>query len=305
MNDITKKLLSSVARVSEAFKGAYYLRENGICKAEHSSAHIRISEKKDMPGLDIVVDDHTKNETVCLPAIVNVGGIEDIVHNDFFIGADCDIKIISGCGVHTDDACDAQHDGIHQFIVGENSHVVYEEKHIGSGFGEGVKTINPKMELHLKKGASLEIDAIQIRGVDRSNRYTHAVLDEQAKLVVHERLYTDGMQTTNSKVEVELNGDGASADLISRSVAKDHSYQTYDGVIIGNSACHGHVECDSLIDGEAIVDSSPRLFARNKEASLIHEAAIGKIAQDQILKLQTLGLTKQQAENEIIEGFLS
>lgn len=305
MNAITKKLIESVAQITSQFQGAYYLRENGVCQVNQSTKHIHIIEKKDKPGLDIIVDDHTKGESVCLPAIVNTGGIDDVVYNDFHIGKDCNVTILSGCGVHTDDACNAEHDGIHTFVVDEGSSVKYIEKHLGSGLGLGHKVIHPKMEITLKEGSSLEIHATQIRGVDESNRYTHAVLEKNAKLLVQERLYTDGCQKTTSTVTVELNGDGSSADLISRSVAKDHSYQTYDGTIIGNAECHGHVECDSLLDGDAIVDSSPRLFARNKEASLIHEAAIGKIAQDQILKLETLGLTQQQAENEIIEGFLA
>ena len=305
MNEITKKLLANVARITNQFRGAYYVRENGSCTAQQSSDHIRIIEKKDKPGLDIYVDDHTVAESVCLPAIVNMGGIEDVVYNDFHIGEDCDITIVSGCGVHTDDACNAEHDGIHHFEIGKRSHVRYEENHYGSGVGEGHKVIHPTMEMNLQEGSFLEIHAVQIRGVDQSNRKTHATLAAHAKLIIHERLYTDRTQKTTSVVTVELNGDQSSADLISRSVAKDASYQSYKGTIIGNAACNGHVECDSLIDGDAIVDSSPCLFAHNKEAALIHEAAIGKIAQDQILKLETLGLTKEQAENEIIEGFLS
>ena len=305
MNAITKKLIESVARVTNSFHGAYYLRENGQCKINQSSEHIHLIEKQDKPGLDIIVDDNTKNESICLPAVVNTGGIDDVVYNDFYIGKNCNITILSGCGVHTDDACNAEHDGIHTFLVEEGSYVKYIEKHLGSGFGDGHKVIHPKMEIELKENSHLEIFATQVRGVDESNRDTHAILAKNAKLVVQERLYTDGNQKTSSKVSVELNGEGSSADLISRSVAKDQSYQTYDGTIIGNAACHGHVECDSLLDGNAIVDSSPRLFARNKEASLIHEAAIGKIAQDQIQKLETLGLTREQAENEIIEGFLA
>ena len=181
----------------------------------------------------------------------------------------------------------------------------YEEKHIGTGAGSGTRSINPVSEIHLEKDAYLEIEAAQISGVDKAWRKTTATLEAGAKLIVHERLFTEADQITSTKFKVELNGDGSSADIVSRSVARDNSYQTMDSVIIGNAACSGHSECDSIIGEKAIVDASPRLFARNPDAALIHEAAIGKIAGEQIMKLRTLGLTEEEAENEIIQGFLS
>ena len=228
-----------------------------------------------------------------------------MVYNDFYIGEDCDVTIKSGCGVHTDDASLAKHNGIHRFFVSPRARVHYEEKHMGTGEGEGVRSINPVAEIYLEEDSFLEINAAQISGVDRAYRKTTAQVAAGAKLIVHERLFTEGDQQTKTNFKVELNGDGSSADIVSRSVARNRSKQTMDSVIIGNAACTGHSECDSIIGEQAIVDASPRLFARNPDAELIHEAAIGKIAGEQIMKLRTLGLSEEEAEQEIVNGFLS
>lgn len=305
MNDVTKKILEVVSDFTGTFKGAYNIRENGQCAGRQSSKNIKIESKKDLPGLDITVLKGTKNEVVYIPACVTKGGVDDLVYNDFFIGEDCDIVIVAGCGVHTDSEEEARHNGIHRFFVGENARVKYEEKHIGMGTGDGARTIDPVTEVVLKKNSYLEMDTSQIGGVSKSVRKTTATAEEGAKLVIKERLYTEKDQTAETFFEVELNGEGSGADIVSRSVAKDESYQNYVSTIIGNASCTGHSECDAIIDGKAIVDASPRLFARNSDASLIHEAAIGKIAGDQILKLRTLGLTEEEAEKKIIEGFLA
>ena len=306
INDISKNLLKVVSDYKEgAFKGAYSIRQDGQCIENMSTRNIRISIKEDKPGIVVRVADGTKGETVYIPSCVTQGGIDDVVFNDFYVGADCEITIKSGCGVHTDDSALAKHNGIHRFFLGERAVVHYEEKHMGTGTGDGTRSINPVSEIHMEKDSYLEINATQISGVDRAYRKTDAELAEGAKLVVHERLFTEGEQVTKTNFHVELNGDGSSADLVSRSVARNHSKQTMDSVIVGNAACTGHSECDSIIGEEATVDASPRLFARNPDASLIHEAAIGKIAGEQILKLRTLGLTVEEAENEIIEGFLA
>ena len=306
INDISKNLLKVVSDYKEgAFKGAYSIRQDGQCIENMSTRNIRISIKEDKPGIVVRVADGTKGETVYIPSCVTQGGIDDVVFNDFYVGADCEITIKSGCGVHTDDSTLAKHNGIHRFFLGERAVVHYEEKHMGTGTGDGTRSINPVSEIHMEKDSYLEINATQISGVDRAYRKTDAELAEGAKLVVHERLFTEGEQLTKTNFHVELNGDGSSADLVSRSVARNHSKQTMDSVIVGNAACTGHSECDSIIGEEATVDASPRLFARNPDASLIHEAAIGKIAGEQILKLRTLGLTVEEAENEIIEGFLA
>ena len=306
MKETTRKLLELVSDYKgDGFKGAYSLRQDGKCIDSMSSGHVKIEPKIDQPGIVVHVEPGTIGETVYIPSCVTQGGIDDVVYNDFYVGADCDITIRSGCGVHTDDDTLAKHNGIHRFFVGERAKVHYEEKHMGTGVGDGIRSINPVSEIHLEKDSFLEINATQISGVDRAYRKTTAEVAEGAKLVVHERLFTEGQQVTKTNFKVELNGDGSSADLVSRSVARDQSNQTMDSVIIGNAACTGHSECDSIIGEQAIVDASPRLFARNPDASLIHEAAIGKIAGEQIMKLRTLGLSEEEAEQEIINGFLS
>ena len=307
INDVTKNLLKIVSDYKNGlgFKGAYSLRQDGQCVDQMSSDHVQITQKTDKPGVVVRVAPGTKGETVYIPSCVTHGGINDVVYNDFYVGEDCDITIKSGCGVHTDDNTLARHNGVHRFFVGKRARVQYEEKHTGTGTGSGNRSINPVSEIHLDADSYLEINATQISGIDQAWRKTTAEVAEGAKLVVHERLFTEGEQVTKTTFKVELNGVNSSADLVSRSVARDRSHQTMDSVIIGNAPCTGHSECDSIIGEQAIVDASPRLFARNPDASLIHEAAIGKIAGEQILKLRTLGLTEEEAEQEIIQGFLS
>ena len=305
MNSITEKLLELVSDFKGSFNGAYNIRENGKCAGRVSSKNIKIESKKDKPGLDITVLPGTKDEVVYIPACVTKGGVDDLVYNDFFIGEDADIVIVAGCGVHTDSHETSRHNGIHRFFVGENARVRYEEKHIGTGTGDGKHLIDPVTDIVLEKNAYLEMDTSQIGGVDNTVRKTTAKAAEGAKLVIRERLYTEKDQRAETYFKAELNGEGSGADIVSRSVAKDHSYQNYDSIIVGNAKCTGHTECDAIIDDDAIVDASPRLFAHNKEASLIHEAAIGKIAGEQIQKLCTLGLTEEEAEGKIIEGFLA
>ena len=305
MNPITKKLIDFVSDVKEDFKGSYHIRENGKNIECHSSDNITITDKENHPGLNVVVQEGTVHETVCVPATVTVGGLDDIVRNDFTIGDNCDITIVSGCGVHTEDEGRARHDGVHHFVIGKNSKVKYVEKHIGTGSGNGEKTINPQSFIHMMEGSFLEMDVVQISGVDVAKRSTKVTLEAGAKLIVHERLFTQGNEKVDTDFVVELNGENSSADVVSRTVARDESYQNFTSTLIGNAACSGHSECDSIIDENAIVDSTPRLVAKCKEASLIHEAAIGKIAGEQIVKLQTFGLSQEEAENQIIDGFLA
>ena len=306
VSGVTKHLLELVTDFKgTGFQGAYSLRQDGKCVENRSSGAVQITAKTDKPGIVVHVAPGTKGETVYIPSCVTHGGIDDQVYNDFYIGEDCDITIQSGCGVHTEDDSLARHNGIHRFFVGPRATVHYVEKHVGTGDGAGTRSINPVSEIHLEKDAYMEIESTQISGLDQAWRKTTAQVAEGARLVVHERLFTEKEQVTKTHFKVELNGDGSSADLVSRSVARDHSRQTMDSVIIGNAVCTGHSECDSIVGEQAVVDASPRLFARNPDASLIHEAAIGKIAGEQILKLRTLGLSEEEAENEIIQGFLS
>ena len=305
MNEITEKLLEIVSDYKGDFKGAFNIREDGQCAGRVSSKNIRIESKTDNPGLEIYIAPNTKGETVYIPACITKAGVDDLVYNDFFVGENADVIIVAGCGIHSSGHEESRHNGVHRFFLKEGSHVVYEEKHIGIGQGDGGKVIDPVTDINLEKGSCLEMDTSQLGGVSKATRKTTAKLAEDARLIIRERILTEGDQVAETFFEAELNGDGAGADIVSRSVARDHSHQNYVSTIIGNSACTGHTECDAIIDGDAIVDASPRLFARNPDASLIHEAAIGKIAGEQILKLRTLGLTEEEAEAKIVEGFLS
>ena len=305
MNETTKKLLKIVSDWTGEFIGAYNIREDGGCAGRRSSEHILIESKKDKPGLDIRILPGTKGETVSIPACVTHGDVDDLVYNDFFVGENADVLIVAGCGVHTENGEPARHNGIHRFFLSEGARVRYEEKHIGTGGGAGLRSIDPVTEVFLGKNAFMEMDTSQIGGVDRTTRETSATLDAGARLVIRERLLTEKEQTAETRFKVDLNGEASGVDIVSRSVARDHSRQNYISSIVGNAPCTGHSECDAIIDGGAFVDASPQLCAHHNDAALIHEAAIGKIAGEQILKLRTLGLTEQEAEEKIIKGFLS
>lgn len=305
MNEITKDLLERISDFKGSFDGAYNLRVDGACAGRQSSENIRIDSKTDNPGLEIHIRPGTKGERVSIPACVTHGDVNDLVYNDFFVGAGADVTIVAGCGVHTETGEPARHNGIHRFFLEEGAHVLYLEKHIGTGKGEGLRSIDPVTEATLEKDAVLTMDTAQIGGVDRTVRTTSAVLGENAKLIIRERIFTSGEQFAETNFCVALNGAGSGADVVSRSVAREHSRQNYISVVEGNAPCTGHTECDAIIDGGARVDASPKLSANHPDAALIHEAAIGKIAGEQILKLRTLGLTEQEAEEKIIQGFLA
>ncbi|NLO84427.1 MAG: SufD family Fe-S cluster assembly protein [Clostridiales bacterium] len=305
MNAISEQLLRSVSDYDGEFKGAYNIRENGQCAARHSTENIRLEPKADAPGLDIHIKAGTKNEIVSIPAIVTHGNVDDLVYNDFYIGEDADVLIIAGCGVHTEDDQAARHNGIHRFFLEKGAKVKYVEKHIGTGEGEGIRSIDPVTEVELGENALLEMDTAQIGGVDSSIRVTKAKLEAGATLLIKESLLTEKNQYAKTEFDVEMNGEGAGTDLISRSVARDTSHQEYRSRMIGNAACTGHSECDAIIADHGTVDATPELSANHCDAALIHEAAIGKIAGEQILKLRTLGLTEAEAEAKIVEGFLS
>ena len=305
MNNITETMLKEISNWNGSFKGAYNIRENGCSVGRQSSENIKIDSKTDQPGLDIHILPGTKGETVSIPACVTHGDVDDLVYNDFYVGEGADVIIVAGCGVHTETGEPARHNGIHRFFLAPNSHVKYVEKHIGTGKGFGIRTIDPVTEVFLEENAVLEMDTAQIGGVDRTTRKTKATVAAGGKLLIRERILTEKEQTADTEFEVELNGEDSSADIVSRSVARDASRQSYVSTIVGNAPCSGHSECDAIIDGTAVVDAAPKLWAHNADAALIHEAAIGKIAGEQILKLRTLGLTQEEAEKKIIEGFLS
>jgi len=305
MKDTTFSLLSLLSSGFKGkFKGAFNIREDGGCAGRQSTENIQIDSKTDAPGLDIHIKPGTKGETVYIPACVTHGDVDDLVYNDFYVGEDADIIIVAGCGVHTDNDEEARHNGIHRFFLEKGAHVLYKEKHIGTGNGNGAKRIDPVTDITLAEDAVMEMDTVQISGVDNSFRKTNAVLAARAKLIIHERIMTDGTEKAVTDFKVSLDGEDSGVDLISRSVAKGESHQEYHSQIMGNCRCTGHSECDAILVGSGTVNAAPELYAGNIDASLIHEAAIGKIAGEQITKLRTLGLTQEKAEEKIIEGFL-
>lgn len=304
MNAITEQLLRLVSDFKGAFHGAFNIREDGQCAGRQSSEHIQITSKSDgKPGLDIRIDAGTQGETVFIPACVTHSDVNDLVYNDFYVGAGADVTIVAGCGVHADNEGEARHNGIHRFFLEPNARVLYQEKHIGTGTGS-LKRIDPVTDAVLAEGAYLEMDTVQLGGVDRSIRRTSAKLAARAKLIVRERILTDGSDEAATSFDAVLEGEDAACDLVSRSVAKGESYQAFTSTIRGLNRCTGHSECDAILADRGRVTASPSLDASHLDAALIHEAAIGKIAGEQLLKLRTLGLTEQEAEERIIAGFL-
>ena len=304
IDTIQQRLLEEVADLHDVPEGAYNLRANGKSVGRNTTANIDIQSKPEGNGIDIRINDGTTNESVHIPVVLSESGIKETVYNDFFIGENCDVLIVAGCGIDNCGNQDSQHNGIHRFFVGRNSHIRYVEKHYGSGDGSGKRILDPVTEVYMEEGSTVEMEMAQIKGVDSTERTTVAELKKDSKLVVRERLMTHGEQHALSVYKVSLNGDGSSADVVSRSVARDTSYQKFDACIIGNAACSGHTECDSIIMDSGRILAVPSLEANNIDAALVHEAAIGKIAGDQLIKLMTLGLTEAEAEEQIINGFL-
>lgn len=304
LDEIQIRLLQEIADLHTVPEGAYNIRSNSALAGRNSTANIDITSKDDGTGIDIHIKPGTRNESVHIPVVLSESGLKETVYNDFYIGEDSDVVIVAGCGIHNCGVQDSQHDGIHRFFVGKNAKVKYVEKHYGEGDGTGKRILNPVTEVTMEEGSSMEMEMVQIKGVDSTVRTTRAALAAGASLVVRERLMTHGTQRAESVYTTELNGDGARADVVSRSVAKDQSYQRFDSRITGNAACTGHTECDAIIMDDARILAVPQLEANNIDAALIHEAAIGKIAGEQIIKLMTLGLTEQEAEEQIVNGFL-
>ncbi len=304
LTDVQKRILAEIADLHSVPTGAYNIRANGESAGRSSTANIEITSKTDKPGIDIRIKPGTKNESLHIPVVVSESGLKDVVYNDFYVGDDCDVLIVAGCGINNCGTQDSDHDGVHRFFIGKNSRVKYVEKHYGEGDGTGKRIMNPTTEVNIGEGSSVEMEMVQIKGVDSTDRVTTAKLEKGARLVVRERLMTHGKQHADSHYTIELNGDGSSADVVSRSVAREESTQNYCSRIIGNAECTGHTECDAIIMDSARVLAVPELEANDIDAALIHEAAIGKIAGDQIIKLMTLGLTESEAEEQIVNGFL-
>ena len=304
MDAIQKNLLSEIMDLEIVPEGAYNIRANGESAARHTTANIDIVTKTDKPGIDIIIKPGTKNERVDIPVLLTKTGLKDLVYNDFYIGEDADVLIVAGCGIHNAGDEQTAHDGIHSFHVGKNAKLKYVEKHYGEGEGTGEKVLNPTTEIEIDEGGYMEMDSAQLGGVDSTVRVTRAKLANRATLVIGEKIMTHGKQTAITDFTVDLNGEDCGAHVVSRSVAKDESRQTFLSCINGNNLCSGHTECDAIIMDSARVDAIPKVAANHVQASLIHEAAIGKIAGEQLIKLMTLGLSEKQAEEQIINGFL-
>jgi Fe-S cluster assembly scaffold protein SufB len=308
MNELDKSLLEKIADLTGSTVDALNIRKDSGCAARQSTEHIEISSKTDgKEGIDIRIKDGTKGEKCYIPVIISKSGLSEMVYNDFYVGDDCDVEIVAGCGIHNSGCDESRHDGVHTFYIGKNSRVRYSEKHYGENDpGQtGQNVMNPKTEVFLGENSVIQMDTVQIRGIDSTRRETAFHCDAGSEVVVTERRLTHGKQVAQSDMVINLNGADAKGRVISRSVAQDESEQLFYPRMVGNAACFGHVQCDSIIMGQAKIQSIPAIVANCPEAQLIHEAAIGKIAGDQLLKLETLGLTPEEAENRILEGFLA
>lgn len=304
LDNVTEEVLNIINNHNFSQKGAFNLRENGTSICHGDSEHVKIKKKEDKQGIDIYIDGNTNGESVFIPVVVSVSGMKDIVYNDFYIEDGADVRIVAGCGIHNSGCNESRHDGVHTFHVGKNANVRYEEKHYGEGNGTGGKVLNPVTNIYVGENSVFTLDTAQIKGVDSTVRETLVELEKNAKLVVTERLMTDGDDRAESNMEVRLNGENSSAQIISRSVGKGNSVQTFHPNAVGNNKCQAHIQCDSIIMDNAEVGSIPEIRAKNIDAAIIHEAAIGRINDEQLIKLRTLGLTEEEAENIIIENFL-
>lgn len=304
MDKIQQTLLEQIADLHEVPSGAYNIRANGEKAGRNTTANIDIVTRDDNMGINIYIKPGTKNESVHIPVVISKSGLEEVVYNDFYVGENADVTIVAGCGIHNGGDKKSKHDGIHTFYIGKNARVKYVEKHYGSGEGMGERVMNPETVVNIEEGGYLEMETVQIKGVDSTKRLTRARLSDDAKIVITEKLMTHGSQYAETIFEVDLDGENSSANVISRSVAKDTSKQLFLSKINGNNKCSGHSECDAIIMGDAKISAIPEITANNLDAALIHEAAIGKIAGEQIIKLMTLGLTAEEAEEQIVNGFL-
>lgn len=305
MENMEKDLLETIADIRGFMPGsAFNLRKNGEGVERHSTEHVKISAKTDKPGIDIRIDANTVGESIHIPVILTESGIKDVVYNDFYIGENCDVEIIAGCGIHNDGCDTSQHDGIHTFHIGKNAKIVYSEKHVGEGNGSGERILNPTTVIHMEEGSYAKMDMSQIKGVDSTMRKTEANLGPKAKLLINEKLMTHGKQKAYSDVTVNLNGEDSVVQIVSRSVGKDTSVQVFHPIAVGNNKSRAHIQCDSIIMDEAKISSIPEIAANHVDAQIVHEAAIGKINNDQLIKLQTFGLSDEEAEKVIVEGFL-
>lgn len=304
MDKLDFGLLKEIALMDSIPTGAYNIRKNGSSAGRFSTESIRIENKTDKPGIDINIRSNTKGETVHIPVIITDSGYTETVYNDFYIGDNCDVTIMAGCGIHNCGDSESRHDGVHTFYIGKNSVVRYAERHYGDGDGNGERIMNPETVVYVGEGSTIQMDTTQIKGIDSTARKTKIVVAKDGSAIINEKLLTHGKQYAESDMDLILNGDNANGRIISRSVAQDESKQVFRPCVTGKSACFGHIRCDSILMGNATISSVPAVAAEHTEANLVHEAAIGRIAGDQLIKLMTLGLTEEEAEEKILEGFL-
>ena len=304
MNKTDEKLLNNVLDNNPYEADSYNIRKNGKSIDRKINPYVNIISKEDGSGIDIYVKENTLLQIIDIPVIITESGLKDVVYNDFHIGKNSNIVIVAGCGIHNSFSHDSVHDGIHRFYLEENSKVKYIEKHYGSGVGTGKKILNPVTEIIMQKGSSMTMDSIQLKGVDSTFRTTKATLYADTTLIINEKILTNNSQYAKTDFLVNLEGTNASCHVTSRSVATDNSYQEFTSNIIGNAKSFAHVECDAIIQDKASVKAIPEIYANFVDANLIHEAAIGKIAGAQLMKLMSLGLTEKEAEETIIKGFL-
>ena len=304
LSGLDRNLLKEIADIEAVPTGAYNVRRNGKLAGRNTTANIDIVTKTDRPGIDIIIKSGTKGERVDIPVILTETGLDDLVYNDFYVEDGADVVIVAGCGIHNAGGLKSEHDGRHSFHIGKNAKVLYIEKHYGEGKGTGERILNPTTLIEIAEGGSMTMETAQIKGVDSAIRKTDAVLSDGATLIIREKIMTHGKQYAETNFHVALNGKDSGARVISRSIAKDDSRQKYISCIDGNNLCTGHTECDAIIMDNGAVTAKPELNANNVEARLIHEAAIGKIAGEQLIKLMSLGLTEKEAEEKIVNGFL-
>ena len=305
MNTVVDNLLKTIADLDSKPTGAYNIRSNGSGAGRRSTENIVIESKKDLPGIDITIKPGTKGETVYIPVVVTAAGLIDMVYNDFYIGEGADVVIVAGCGIHNDGCEDSRHDGIHRFFIGKNARLKYVEKHYGEGTGTGARILNPTTEVTMEEGSYCEMEMVQIAGVNSTVRETSAHLGKNAKMMVMERLMTHDKQVAHSNMKINLDGEGSSVQIISRSVGRDESEQLFHPDAVGNAACRAHIQCDSILMDHAKISSIPQITANHPDAQIVHEAAIGRINNEQLLKHETLGMTEEEAEAIIVEAFLS
>lgn len=305
LDQITEKILKQIDASGFKQDGAFNLRHNGTSFCHGDSEHVKIRKKEDKQGIDVYIDGDTKGEQVHIPVVVDASGMTDIVYNDFYIAEGADVTIVAGCGIHNSGCNESRHDGIHSFHVANGANVRYEEKHYGEGEGTGAKILNPVTNIYMEEDAVFTLDTVQIKGVDSTQRETNISMGKGSKLYVMEKLMTHDNQTAVSNMEVQMNGEGSSAQIISRSVAKGTSKQVFHPKAVGNAGCHAHVQCDSIIMDHAQVSSIPEINANHLDAAIIHEAAIGRINDEQLIKLRTMGMTEEEAEGVIIDNFLN